>query len=443
MGAASQDSGHLKRHTETSHPALHPVVVVGAGMAGLSCAVHLQRAGVRCVVFDAASKPGGRLRTDSLDGFLLDRGFQVFQTAYPSAKELFSYPALDLNPFKPGSLIRKRRGVAVVADPYRCPDDFIPTLLAPVGSLRDKWLIRSLRQHVLKGSLESLFRRPEQTSARYLERFGFSQRFIESFFRPFFGGVFLENNLETSSRHLEFVFRMLAEGSAALPARGIGAIPEQLASHLKAGVLQLNSPVQSVARHSVTLADGETVQASAVILAVEGADADRLLGDVLAGHQIGARAATTLYYAAPKPPYAQPMLMLNGEETGWINHLAVLTNVAPSYAPAGQALISVTVLGNPPLSDVSLEAEVQQELQAWFGASVVAQWRFLRMYRVLRALPERSYLVGSLPVSPGRHASGVYLCGDYTQSPSLHGALVSGAEAAKAVLAHLLQAGEG
>ena len=404
------------------------VVVVGAGMAGLCCALELQAKGLSCLVLEASDGPGGRVRTDKVDGFLLDRGFQVLLTAYPEARRVLDYDALRLHTFLPGALVRVRGKFHQVADPFRRPWAAPATLAAPVGSLEDKLLIAKLRRHVLQGSLDDLWARPETSTQEALRSFGFSDRMIGSFFRPFFGGIFLETDLATSSRMLEFVFRMFSLGRAALPATGMGAIPEQLAARLFAGTVRYGARVESVGEGEVRLAGGERIPAKAVILAAEAPETARLMPGLNAP---GFHGTACLYFAADKPPVTKPVLILNGDGDGPVDNLCVPSAVAPSYAPEGKALISATVIGGAEADEKELEQEVRKQLVAWFGPDA-APWRLLRIYRIRRALPARRSLE---PVSlPVRRRPGFYFCGDHRDSPSLQGALTSGRRAAEAVM---------
>lgn len=409
------------------------VLIVGAGLAGLTCARHLHRRGLACKIVEASDGVGGRVRTDRVDGFLLDRGFQVLLTAYPETQRELDYAALRLGTFYAGALVRTPEGAFHrVADPLRHPLGGLQTLFAPVGSLEDKLRVAFLRQGVRRGSLAALFAREEMTTIRALrERWGFSDEMIDRFFRPFLGGILLDGELRASSRMFEFVFRMFSEGRAALPARGMGALPEQIAAGLPPGTVRLNARAEAVSARTVTLEDGETLTAArAVVVATEAPEARRLLGDV---EPADARTTTTLYYAADAPPVQEAILVLNGTGQGPINTVTVLSEAAPSYAPPGRSLLSVSVLGTPD-TDGALEKSVRQQLAAWYGAAAHG-WEHLRTYRIAYALPEQAPPFLSPPQKPLRHASGCFLCGDHRRTASLNGALASGRHAAEAVAA--------
>lgn len=408
------------------------VLIVGAGLAGLCCARELHRRGVRFKLLEAADGVGGRIRTDVVDGFRLDRGFQVFLTSYPEAQQVLYYPALRLKPFLPGALVRVGGKFHTLADPWRRPVAAIRSLLAPVGSFADKLRVARLRSRALKGSVADRFCDPETTTLEALKASGFSDAMIDRFFRPFLGGIFLEPELRTSSRMFQFVFRMFSRGEACLPAEGLEAIPRQLAAGLPPESIRLGVRVDKVRPDSVRLDTGEELGARAVVVATEGASAARLLGDEIPA---AAQGVTCLYFAAPRPPVEQPVLVLNGEGRGPVNNLCVPTAVAPTYGPAGASLVSATVLGTPP-DDDRLRTEVREQLAGWFGP-VVNDWRHLRTYRIPYALPRQAPPALAEPERPVRWRPGVYVCGDHRDNASINGAMVSGRRAAEALSADL------
>ncbi len=297
----------------------------------------------------------------------------------------------------------------------------------------DKLRVARLRRRVARNGLQALYDSPETTTAAMLRDQGFSDAAIQHFFRPFLGGVFLEPKLETSSRMFEFVFRMFSKGRVVLPREGMRAIPDQLAQRLPQGSIRTSTPVAAVERHAVVLHDGARIEAEAVVLAVEGPAAERLLGG--SRPQRPGHGVTCLYYAAPRPPLTVPILVLNGagSQDGPVNNFCVPSQVNPQYAPAGQALISATVLG----VDHDLEAlqeSVSHQLQRWFGEQV-SGWTPLRHYAIRYALPDQAPPALSPVIKAPRDASGVYICGDHQSTASLQGAMETGVQAADAILA--------
>jgi phytoene dehydrogenase-like protein len=398
------------------------VVVIGAGMAGLCCARRLARGGVAPLVLEASDDVGGRVRTDRLDGFLLDRGFQVLLTAYPEAQAVLDYDALDLKPFVPGALVRTNGRFERVVDAWRRPGQLWSTLRARVGTLGDKFRMARLRGAVRRGL------GAERPTEDMLRDFGFSRAMIEKLFRPWFGGVFLDRSLRTSSRAFEFTFRMFSAGETAVPAQGMGAIPRQVADGLPDGTVRLRTPVASIDGGIVRLDSGETIDARAIVVATEGPAAARLLGEPAAHAGRGVR---TLYFDCDEPPVGEGILVLDGDGTGPVNDLCVTSEIAPSYAPAGRSLVSVTVLDHVTQDGDALLDAVRRQVTEWFG-SAVGGWRHLRTLHIPHALPAST----NGPAAP-RARPGVFVCGDHREAPSLQGAMVSGRRAADAVLQEL------
>ncbi len=405
------------------------VLIVGGGLASLACAIRLHEAGARPLVFERNDCVGGRVRTDQLDGFLLDRGFQVFLDAYPEAGDLLNKKSLDLRAFRPGALIYRTSGMLRIMDVFREPRHLMESALAPVGSIADKLRVARLRWRMMRLTTEEIAGHEDMTTENYLKRAGFSPPMIDGFFRSFYGGIFLERELQTSSRMFEFTFKMFSQGSATLPSRGMGEIPRQLASRLPPGTIRLGAQVTEVQPGSITLESGEQFHGDAVVVAT---DASTAAGLVSAGGTVGPvwRSVTCLYFAASRSPLRESIIALNGTGSGLVNNVCVPSDLAPDYAPPGRALVSVSVLGTVDPAD--LESRVLAELQAWFGGTV-REWRHLRTYRIERALPRQAPGTGF--AGPGfRKEAGVYLCGDHLWSASIEGAIISGLRTADAIL---------
>ncbi|MGL6280625.1 MAG: NAD(P)/FAD-dependent oxidoreductase [Gaiella sp.] len=383
------------------------VVVVGAGVAGLSCARRLVDHGLEVVVVERDDAVGGRVRTDEVDGFRLDRGFQVLPTAYPEALQALDLDRLDLRRFASGAIVRHQGRFRRVADPRRMPLRTARGLADGVVRARDA-----------AGVLALLRDGRETTVADALDRAHLSETARNGLLVPFLRGTTLDPTLTTSSRFLSFVLRTFAGGPGALPARGMRAIPEQLAEGLD---VRVRSAVAAVGPGTVSLADGGLVRAGAVVVATAG-----LLDDAEWGWQ----GVCCTYFTAPSPPLPGPWLVLAEADDGPVNNLCVPTEVAPSYGPSGRSLVSVTTLGEAGPDPEAVDAQ----LRRWFGASV-GRWSRLTTVSVPRALPR--WPVGVETAREPRLASGLYACGDHREHPSLNGALASGRRAAEAVLADL------
>ncbi len=301
---------------------VHDVIVVGAGVAGLACAQTLAAAGRAPVVLERSDAVGGRVRTDVVDGFLLDHGFQVLPLAYPEARAMLDYDRLDLGEFARGAIIRADGRFRRLADPRQAPVRSLRALAGGVVGVRDGAAVMKL----LRGSGD------ETTSAEALRRAGVSRATVERFFAPFLRGIFLEERLTTSSRFLDFVLEAFAEGPAALPRGGMGSIASQLASGLD---VRTGTAVATIGPNAVSLETGEQLRAEAVVVATTG---------IVDEPVHGWNGVTCVYYDAPSPPIPGPWLVVNGEG-GPINNLCVPSEAAPSYAPAGRALVSLSILG--------------------------------------------------------------------------------------------------
>lgn len=417
------------------------VVVVGAGIAGLYCARLLEQAGLNVLLLEAADAPGGRIRTDVVEGFRLDRGFQVLLAAYPEAERALSYGSLKLCEMKPGALVYREGKMHRFADPFREPIAALKLLFDPVVTLSDKLLVAKLRERTMRGVWQERFGGDEKTTLEYLSGFGFSQSIIEAFFRPFFSGVFLERELKTSSRYFAFLFRMFSSGPVAVPEQGMGAIPRQMAEELKPGTLLTRTRVSNVVPapggFAVAAAGMREVTTRAVVIAA--GEYSRAFSKV-ADAGSGWNSTTTFYFAAEKPPVEEPILVLNGSSRkGPLNHLAVMSQVSRRYAPPGAELICANVVGEAPTAPEALtrlEEQVREECRGWFGEQV-GKWQTLAAYPLTHALPLAMHTAWDPRPESARLSPGMYVCGDTQLIPGVQGALVSGRLAAECVLQDL------
>jgi phytoene dehydrogenase-like protein len=408
------------------------VVVVGGGLAGLCCARTVQRAGHSAHVYEASGSIGGRVRTDHVDGFLLDRGFQVLFTAYPAVRQEMDLEALNLRAFAPGALVCWNGGRHVVADPLRVPIKSIETALSPLFPLKDKLLVARLTLLFKSLSVEQIFTMPDQTMGAFLQEYGFSSDFIDRFIRPFYGGIFLEGDLSTSVRMFAFVFKMLAEGQTVVPEKGMGAIPQQFADTLAPGTLHVNSPVQALTIRGgrvvgIELEDESKVEADVVVLATEFDKAAQLAGLNLPAKW---RVSNDISFALPEPLYREKLITLFTDPMTMVNNATLISNIAPSYAPEGQHLLTATVLGGSAFSDEGLADAVRKDISAQFPDSHPDTWRLLRVCRIREAQFAQPVGIWDKLPSSRTPLPGLILAGEITVQSSLHGALISGQRAA-------------
>ena len=396
--------------------------MVGAGLAGLSAATRLAAAGCDVHVLEAGGHAGGRLATERIDGFVVDRGFQVLNTGYPRAADL-DLDALRLGWFERGAVVRVDGRAYRVVDPRRRPLAVPDLLSAPLGGVRAKAALAAFS--VLRGyaPVSALLRSPERTAEQALRSAGVGDAALERFLRPFLAGVLLESELATSSHYLDLLWRSFVRGAIGLPAGGMQAVGEQLAGRLDGGRLHLATPVDTVAPGAVTV-PGSTLRAEAVVVATDPATAARLLPTVTAS---APREVTTHYHVLPGSPWPSPLIVL-GQPDGRLVNSVVLTDAQPRYSPDGRALVASSSLAR------TAEPDVREEVARAHDVSP-GDLDHLTTVTVTGAQPAA---VPPLRLrSPVDLGDGVYVCGDHRDTPSIQGAMASGARAARAVLRRL------
>ncbi|MFM8385919.1 MAG: FAD-dependent oxidoreductase [Planctomycetia bacterium] len=404
-------------------PPAADLVIVGAGLAGLSCALRARELGLCPLVLEASDGVGGRVRTDEVEGFRLDRGFQVLLTAYPALAPWL--PSLDPRPFAAGARVQWQGRMRGLFDPRRHPLKALGGLAGGPGGLRERLRLLGLAREAAGAPATRLLDGESGSAAAMLDARGIRDGLRRGFVQPWLAGIFLDGSLSTPAAWMQYVLHMFAHGRAALPARGMGELPRVMASRLPAGTVRLRSPVARVEASAVTLAGGERVTARAVVVATEQPACERLLGRP--GGPPGRHVTCHYFAAAGDPLRGEPVLVLDGEGRGPVNNLCVPSNVSPALAPAGAALVSATVLREAPGDEAAQEQAVRAQMRGWFGAQVDG-WRALRTYRIAHALPAAAI---ARPRGPREAAPGVWLAGDHVETASIQGALDSGARAAE------------
>lgn len=420
------------------------IVIIGAGLAGLTCARELVREGQRVLVLEAAEQVGGRIRTDMHeDGYRLDRGFQVLFTAYPAARRHLNFENLKQRLFEPGALLVKHDRMYELADPLRAPGRLLPGLLNPLISPADKLRVLRLRADVMRYSAAEIFAgkgqpggQDESTEA-YLRRLGFAEQgFIANVARPFYGGIFLDRALSTSARMFRFTFKMLASGNIMLPAEGMQRVPEMLAAALPPGSLRLKARASAIQVHNgsvsgVQLATGESIETEQVVVATDSPNAAQLTGEKLPTR---ARGSVCIYFGGRERLYKERKILLNTAPDAYVSNATLLSNIAPTYAPPHRHLLSATVLNPGTDDDEEIGHRARSEMATWFPAQNLHAWQILGIYRLpFSQLVQQPGFFDALPPHT-TGTCGLYLAGEYTTSSSIQGAMHSGERAAKAVL---------
>lgn len=408
----------------------YKIHIIGAGVSGLVAAKVLEDNGFHPILIEATDRVGGRVKTDLVEGYQLDQGFQVLLTAYPAAQKYLNYEALDLQLFLPGAAIFKNGKQQTIGDPLRDIFLLFPTIFSNVGTLGDKIKVLKLNLLLKKTSLKEIFSKPERTTYQYLTDFGFSEKMISEFFKPFFSGIFLENKLETSSRMFEFVYKMFGEGNAALPKAGIEAIPQQLLSNLRDTTLLLNTKVKSVSETEIILENGSVLESHFTIVATEASG-------IISERQIQPiqwKSCDTLYFETEKRTISKPLIGLIPNEDSLINNIFYHTSLK-STSVGRKELLSVTIVKEHGLDPESLQKQVALELEKYCKISSL---KFLKHYSIPRALPQLANLKYKDEPKNTRLSETIFLAGDVLLNGSLNAAILSGERAALGVLHAIL-----
>ena len=404
-------------------PSIH---IIGGGISGLIAARVLEEYGLSATIIEATDRLGGRVKTDVVDGYSLDHGFQVLLTAYPAAKKYLDFDALELQEFLPGSAIFKNGKQKIIGDPLRNLSLLLPTLFSGIGTVNDKLKILALNRRLKKKSIQNIFAEKEQTTRAYLENIGFSEAIITDFFTPFFSGIFLENKLETSSRMFEFVYKMFGEGNAALPKDGIQAIPKQLFEKLKSTTFIFNTKVRSVENGSIKLESGEAIKSNFTIIATQ---ASGLVSN-LKNQATLWKSCDTLYFEIAKREIKKPLIGLIAAPNTLINNIFYHTSLQTS-ATATKELLSVTVIDKQNLTNKQLVTEVQKELKELCN---IDSCTFIKQYNIPMALPNLQDIQYEMLPSETRLTETIFLAGDTQLNGSLNAAMIAGERAALEVI---------
>ena len=402
-----------------------PVIIVGGGLAGLACAVALKTKGVPHRLLEASDRLGGRVRTDDVEGFRLDRGFQVYFPAYPNAAKLIDPKALELRPFRVGAKVWDGRSFRTV-DATRPLATLRQAALGPLDLAR----LLLLTAQVSTKSVETIRSLPDRSTEAELRRRGFTEGAIRRFFRPFYGGVFVDPSLAVSRRQFMFVQKMLTAAPAALPNAGMEAIPQSLARRIPAEWITLNAGVETLLRDSTGRVNGvrtggERMGASNVVLATDAETATRLSDLPLARPWLG---SVAVYFEAENRPYDGAYIALNGSGKGRVNEVVPLTNAAEGYAPAGRHLLCAILLGAPEEDEATLIEAARAETTIILPAAGT-----LRPLRIDRIPRHQLVQTPGFDAPPPEAPPGLILAGECVTSCSIDGAIESGLRAAKRV----------
>lgn len=394
------------------------VYIVGAGISGLIAALELESAGYRPVVLEQSDAVGGRVRTVNVNGFDLDVGFQVLLSAYPLAQKYLDMEALKLQRLAPGAQILVEGKRYTIGDPLRELKMLIPTMIAGIGSIRDKVLVLRLNTRLKRKSIDAIFATPETTTLEYLNNFGFSQKIIDRFFRPFFSGIFLEPDLRTSSRMFEFVYKMFGDGFATIPEGGIGEISEQLKAKLALTEFRFNTKVAQVTNEEIILESEKRIIHQGAVLT---GDASALISN-MNDQSVEWKSCVNIYFKVSETNIPNATISLVADQGKRINNAYAFVD------EKGRRILSVTVLNAEGINDKALLDEVEAEVREYFG---VRQLKHIKTFNIPQALPDLTNVKMTAAPSESQLTENVFLAGDVLFNGSLNAAMESGRLAAQ------------
>jgi phytoene dehydrogenase-like protein len=381
-------------------------VVIGAGLAGLSAALTLQNSGAEVTVLESSDRPGGRIATDLIDGFILDRGFQLINANYPEIKRWGIAGELDFKEAPRSVRVSFGTDYVTLGDPRTSPFSIFSSAS---GSLASK-----------AAFLKYLFSKPRQSESleTHLLRCGMADLY-QKVLRPFLQGVFLADPSRVSAVVGREIIATFISGRSGIPAEGVASLPIALAKRIKD--LRLNTRVEQIRGGVVSTDDGDFV-AKKIILATDLTTSGQLLE---ADEVTPFLSATTWYHTTINSPSDQAQLVIDSQNRGPVINSIVISNLSHKYAPIGQSLISSTTTSH------ASESEVRRHLALMWGVST-STWRFLAKYEIHSALP--LFAPGVERIKSLRVSENIYHAGDYLTAPSQNGALLAGRLAAEELM---------
>lgn len=407
------------------------VVIIGAGLSGLSSAYHLQSKGYKVAVLEANGKVGGRCKSDYIDGFILDRGLHFFQKGYSESKITFDYRTLRMEDIYPGVMLHYKNNFHLVTNPLKKLADSVSLAFLPFMTFKDKMKITSFLTYLLTSTEDNFRKLKDTTTIEFLESKGFSQQVIESFFQPLHQAIFTDKKMNTSAYVFASLMKNFCFESNSLPAYGIGSIAVQLSEKLEENTVRFHSRVKQIFSDGVELHTGEFISARKVIVSIPPNEIEKIQGE--SDQDWNFEGVTCLYFATKTPPVKSPILLLNGNKSGIVNHVFVPTTIQPSYAPPGSHLVSVTLKSEDLREDDEIVDEVLNELIDWFGIKV-NDWMHIKTYHIPYALPNVSI---HQDYKYYDEKDGVFYCGDYLSYGSVENAILSGKNVAEVVNSEL------
>lgn len=398
------------------------IAIVGGGISGLAAAMTLERSGYSAHIYDKKQQTGGRVATDFKNGLPLDHGFQVLLDAYPAVDEFLDMAALDLCRFRPGAKIRFDGKESLVGDASRDQSFLWGTITSSVGSLSDKWKMFSLSRKLKNKSLKDIFSAESMTTQAYLRKEGFSDKIIDRFFRPFYGGIFLEDKLETSSRMFEFVFKMFAQGNACIPKNGISEIPKQMTAALEKSTFYPERGVTKIQGNKLQLDDDTEEEYSHIIIATT---AHNLL-DNLPLSITDWQGCHNLYFKTENPGMGKPLIGLSADDGCCINNYHFLQDLFTD-----SPVLSVTILDDIANTREEIIDKAKADIDTYLDIRAGDCVGYYQIKNALPVIPDLQYAMEPTETQLTDH---IFLAGDHLSNASLNAAMLNGKAAAQSVV---------
>lgn len=400
------------------------VNIIGAGISGLLAAYLLEKKGFQPTIWEASDRLGGRMKTDFVDGYQMDRGFQVLLDQYPLLNKYVDLKELELQYLLPGAMIINNGKKELWGDPIRNPAVFWYSVFSSLASLSDKLKLFQLKKELEKKDLEEHFL-AKKTSYQFLVDYGFSEKLIANFFQPFFSGIFLENKLHTPSAMFQFVFALFSTGNAVLPKAGIEEVPKQIALKLKATTFHFNTPINAVEHSNLIIEGVDRIASDYTVIATDpGSLLKQLPNDGIAWNRLD-----SFYFEVERDIFQKPIIgLIPGNHL--INHLFYPQSVQ-TKSKGKKELLSVNVVKDHQLSDSDLLSAVNTELSSLLG---LEKSELLKHYKIKKALPQIENMQYSLSAQESMINDGIYLAGDHQLNPSQNAALSSAEAVVEAIL---------
>ena len=393
------------------------IIILGAGPAGLACALKCQQLGREYLLIEGSNRIGGRLGSLYEDGYIFDLGFQVYNSAYVNTNRLLDLDELNLKYFKPGAAVHYGNSFQIVSDPLRDISKVFSTIFSNITTVSDKLKILSLKNSLSNYNIEE-DKTDDITTLRFLKQYGFSEKMIDNFFIPFFSGIFHEKTLDTSSKFFKYVFSNFNNGLASLPEKGMQVIPEQLMSKIDIErVMMEKTAINLDDGNKVIFDDGDIIKGENIILTGE----STYLAEKI---KYEYNEVNTIYFTTENEIENGDYIHLYPEDD-LINNIAIPSSISSAYSNGHSHLISITILEYD-CSDLELIKKIQKRLSNYYGGEP-GSYEFLRTFSMSKATIKQ-------PVGHFERKkivkNGLIIAGEQATNGSIEGAIISGLNAA-------------